>query len=502
MKNNQMLVNMISNIIAFIINIGITFFLTPYIVTQIGSEAFSFISISNSFISIALIITIALNSMASRFISIEINANRIEKANEYYSSVFIANIVLSVALTVPSVICVIFINYILNIPSGILNDVQLTFIFVFINFIVSVIGNVFAVATFAKNRLDLSSLILIIGNLIRGIVTIGLFIIFEPRIYFVTATILIVTIFTIVTNIFYTKKLLPEIKLSIHKFSIHAIKILLSSGVWNSLNQLSNVLLTQLDLLIANILVNAASGGQYSIVKTIPSFMLALISTLTAVFIPKFIILYARKENNGLINSINGSMKILSLMITLPIGFLLVFGDIFFQLWIPGEDAKFLHLLTQITLLPLIISGNGNMLANVYTITNKLKIPALVMLVSGIFKTLLIFIILRMTNFGVITIPVVSAIIDSVTYFIFTPLYAAKCLNINISTFFLPIFKSILCTASMTLICIAIRNLYSVDSWIQLIIVAGISSAIAIVINFLIIFSKKERKEMIIQLRN
>ena len=42
-------------------------------------------------------------------------------------------------------------------------------------------------------------------------------------------------------------KLLPEIKVDYRKFSITAMKEMLSSGIWNSFNQASNILLTSLD---------------------------------------------------------------------------------------------------------------------------------------------------------------------------------------------------------------------------------------------------------------
>ena len=45
-------------------------------------------------------------------------------------------------------------------------------------------------------------------------------------------------------------KLLPEIKVDYRKFSITAMKEMLSSGIWNSFNQASNILLTSLDLLV------------------------------------------------------------------------------------------------------------------------------------------------------------------------------------------------------------------------------------------------------------
>ena len=83
MKNRQLVINMIANIVAFTINIGISLFLTPYLVNSVGSEAYGFIPLANDFVNYISIITAALNSMASRFVSIEINSNNIKKANEY-----------------------------------------------------------------------------------------------------------------------------------------------------------------------------------------------------------------------------------------------------------------------------------------------------------------------------------------------------------------------------------------------------------------------------------
>ena len=63
-------------------------------------------------------------------------------------------------------------------------------------------------------------------------------------------------------------KLLPEIKVDYRKFSITAMKEMLSSGIWNSFNQASNILLTSLDLLLANVFLGSVISGTYSVSKT------------------------------------------------------------------------------------------------------------------------------------------------------------------------------------------------------------------------------------------
>lgn len=74
MNNKKSLfINMIATTLAFVINAVISFIITPYLVKILGDEAYGFIGLANNFVSYASIITVALNSMAARFITIEIH---------------------------------------------------------------------------------------------------------------------------------------------------------------------------------------------------------------------------------------------------------------------------------------------------------------------------------------------------------------------------------------------------------------------------------------------
>lgn len=497
MKNKQLAINMIANIISFAINIGISLFLTPYIINSVGAEAYGFIPLANNFVSYVSIFTTALNSMASRYISIEINSNNIEQANIYFNSVLISNIIIAIILIIPSMFITINIEGILNVPSEIVKDVQLTFGFVFINMIISLIGNVFSIATFSKNRLDLSSMKSIEANIIRVIFIVILFIVLKPKIYFITITVTIVTIYTLLANVKFTKELLPNIKINIRNFEMSSVKRLISSGVWNSVNQLSSVLLNSIDLMIANILISASASGEYAIVKTIPNFIQSFAGMAAAVFTPQFIILYAKKQNKDLLKNIINSIKIMSIFITLPIGFLIVFGDVFYSLWVPGENIQKLQFLSVITITPMIITGSIQTLFNVYTVTSKLKMPSIMLLLFGIANTLLVTILLKQTDLGIFAISITSSLLLVLRNMTFTPIYAAKCLNLKWNEFYISIFKGILCCLVMLIVCILFRKIILIDNWIKLISVAIISSIITLYINLYIMYNRDERKEII-----
>lgn len=79
--NKQLAINIFSNICIYVLQFVISFLLTPFIVKALGVEAYGFVGLSNNIISYTTLITVALNAMASRFISIEYHKNNIKKAN-------------------------------------------------------------------------------------------------------------------------------------------------------------------------------------------------------------------------------------------------------------------------------------------------------------------------------------------------------------------------------------------------------------------------------------
>ncbi|MGL4853596.1 MAG: oligosaccharide flippase family protein [Phocaeicola sp.] len=190
---------------------------------------------------------------------------------------------------------------------------------------------------------------------------------------------LVISILGVVTSLHFKRLLTPELELNLSKhFSWSALKELVGSGIWNSFNQLSILLMTQLDLLITNLFVGAAATGQFSLAKTLPGIIQSFVSVIAGTFAPQLTIYYAQNRIDLIIQEINKSIRLLGLLISLPLGFLLVYGQAFFQLWVPTQDAAFLQALSVLSLIPIILTGSINTIYGVYSMTNKLRTPALV----------------------------------------------------------------------------------------------------------------------------
>lgn len=496
-NNKRLAINMIANIIAFGVQFGINFFLTPYLIETLGSAAYGFVPLANNIIGYIGIITAALNSMAGRFISIEINQGDNKRANEYFNSVLAANTILAIVLAVPGALFVLLIDRMINVPASLLTDVQLTFAYALLGFEISLVLSVFGICFFVKNRMDLSAKRNIEGNIIRAVILVTLFVFLKPKIYFITATMLLVTAYTCAANWYYTKKITPELQIGKKYFSGSAIRILLSSGIWNSVNQLSIVLLTTLDLLLANIFFGALSTGQYSVVKTVPNFIQSIASVLVSVFVPQFVISYAKKRDGELLEEIDFSVKIMGFFMSIPIGFLLVFGLDFFSVWVPSQNAALLQGLSVLTLIPLVVTTSVNTIYNVYTVTNRLRIPALVWLIFGVINTVTVIVLAKSTSLGIWGIPIAACVWGLVRNLTFTPIYAAYCLKVKWFTFYKAIMRGMICVLSVVVLCALYRYfLGPQQSWAKLFVAGLVCSIIVSLANLIVVFTKDERQRL------
>lgn len=495
MNKKQMSINMLANVVSFTVSFGINFLFTPYLIKTIGKEAYGFYPLANNFTSYAQLIVMALNSMASRFITIRIVNEEYKDAKEYFSSVFFGNIFIAAILSALSIFFIYNINNFLKVPENLLSDVTMLFILVFISMILSVIISVFGIATFAKNRIDLRSYQEISLSLIK-VASLGfMFYFFKPSVSFIGAANLIVVLLTFAFTYAYTKKLLPKMKISVKDFRFKTIKILIESGIWNSFNQLSAVLLSGLDLLIANTVLGASIAAEYGIAQTAPTFIGTLAAMIVGVFAPHLTIVYANKNREEFTSEIMKVIKVTNVIVNIPITFLISFGDVFFKLWVPGEDSRKLYILSLMILVPLIVIGTLNVLFNVCTTLNKVKIPSIVVFITGIVNVIAVLTLLKNTNIGVYAIPLSSGILSLTRYLIFTTTYTAKAIGIKWHAFYKSIFKALLSMSVMVLIGFIMKSSFAVHSWFAFIIVGMIFSVIALVLNVLVIFNKEEIKQ-------
>lgn len=442
-EKTQTGINLIAKFVSYGSSLLISFFLTPYLVNNLGSEEYSFYPMANNFINCLAPITIALNSMASRYITIAFAKKEKDKVDSYFSSIFFGNVIISVIITIPSFILIYFLDLVLDIPIGLEFSVKLLFSLVFISMIVNILSNVLGVAVFATNKLYLSSIASIVEGFIRIILYIFLFSFFKPSIVFVGIVTLVTSITIALFQAYYTKKLLPTVKISFKIFKWATIREVTSSGVWNSINQVGIVLMSSFNLMLCNSLYGATAGGSYSIALTVPHFLSSIVSLITSVFLPGLTIRYATKTKKEMLNYLYLSQETIGIIINIPISIFLIIGKDFFSLWTPNIDSSVLYIYSIFAVSYQLVTSITWPLNNLNIITNNVKIPALVMLITGMVNIVLNFIFYYFTSLGPYSIPVVQAILFILNRGIFICIYTALTLNEKWYKFYQPILKNL-----------------------------------------------------------
>ena len=492
----QVLVNIIASMVAFIVQMVISFGLTPILVNSLGEEAYGFIGLANNFVTYATVLTVAINSIASRFVSVEYNRGNIEKANIYYSSLFIANAVLSLLILIASTFITINLHHIINIPQVITFDVKLTFFIVFINFVFSLFHTTFQVVPFVKNKISLVSITTAVSNIVKIVIVIALFALFVPRIYYIAISILAYSVVLLILCIIISNKLSKDIKVDVKKFSFSYIKTLIASGFWNTINNLSRILLTGMDLLIANIFVDGYSMGLLSIAKNIPNAIETLLATLALAFVPSITILYAKDKVGDVISEVKLSIKVIALIMIVPIAGFVAFGSSFYSIWLGKsiDEVSKIQLLSVLTLIPYMFSVCSYSLPNIDTVTNKLKRASIFTLIISIVTVVTEIFVLKVTDLGVMAIAGVSSFYWVIKVVIFNPLNAARNLNVKWYTFYGTFLKSLFCLVILLCMYFLINSFVAITSWIQLISIGIVLGIIGYLVSFIIILSNDERK--------
>lgn len=497
-NNTKLFINLVASLIVFVVQFFINFWLSPFIIEQLGENAYGFISLANNFTQYVTLLTIAINSMANRFISIEYNKGNSKEANGFFASVFWINVIISLLVLIISSILIINIENILNIESTLLIDVKITFALSFCNLIISFLSTCYISVTFVTNRMDLHAYTQIISNLLKVFVIVWAFIIFKPRIFFVSLGTLCATIWILVTYIFIKKKLIPKFSISIKYFNIQKIIILSKSGLWLLISNISSLLLNGMDLLIANLLISQIAMGRLSVSKQLPNAIGGVLGFLSNIFAASFTILVAQNNKKSIINEVSVTCRILGTFLTVPFSGIIVYGIDFFKLWLPQSiytDATItqIYILMLLTLSNVIVNAYMYSIHSLFIALNKVKGYSIMILISSIISIITTIVLTYFTPLGVYAIAGTSTIVLSIVNLFFVPLYAEHIIEVPIFTFLRTIFKNYVALSIIILFFYYFKQFLLLDFWIEFTISIGIIGSIGYILSGLILWNRKEK---------
>ena len=498
----QIAINMVFSIVAFIFNLGVSFFITPYITKQFGAEAYGFVKLANDFTGYASLISIALNSMASRFLMLEREQGRIDEAKKYFSSITLANVALSLALAVPAALCVVALEYFVQIPAELVVEVKLTFAITFATFILHLLFSTYGNCYYLTNKLSIHSVCSALATILRVTCIILLFAFTAPRISYVAIGAFIATLFTTAYNLHFTTVLLPEFRFSRRDFQWKKLWIVVSTGIWNSITKLSQIFSSGLDLLLTNIMIGPQMMGYLSVAKTVPGIAASFNATVANVFSPNLMKLYAQNDIEGMKKTAKSAMKFMSLFVAIPNAILITMGQDFFALWVPEQPTKIINILSVLTIINSCITGPTQPLYQIFTITNKIKQSSLVLLLYGFVSIITTCICVQLTELGVYAVAGVSLVGSVIVALFYHIPYASRYIGLPKSTFFPEIGLNVISLGILCVVGFAINFCMDLSaSWLMWFAGAALTGILGLLINAALILNMEEKHMLYAKLK-
>lgn len=477
---------------AFVLNYLINLVLTPYITDTVGTAAYGFVSLAKNCAQYATIITVALNSFASRYIALEYHNKNIRKSNEYFSSVFWGDFFIGSLIVVGSFICILFLEHLFTIPQSIVSDVKMLFAFVFISFWITTVFSVFGSAAYIKNKLDITGAFKGLSYLAEALALLFLYKCFPEKVCFVGIGLIIAALVVGLSNVYICKKYTLELTASHKNFRISAVRRLVFDGLWTSANSLGNMLNSGLDLVVCNLMLTPTAMGEVAIVKTIDNIFHSLYQLVAQAFQPMFLKSYAENKKDQLLSELKMSMKVSGMLSNVAFAGFATLGMVYYKLWIPNQNIDLIFALTMITITASIVSGPMTPLYYIYTLTLKKEFSCVVTIVGGLLNVAGMYVLIRFTSLGIYSVVLTTTVVMIIINFITNPLYMSYALKVPFFTFYPCLVRNFLSCFVITTFFKLLSHLYLPHSWIGLGICAIVYCFIGSVLHLVIVCNRKE----------
>ncbi len=498
---NRALVNVACSVITLLLNLIISFFLSPFIVEKIGVEANGFVMLANSFVMYAQIIVAALNSMAARYITMTYVRKDYKKAQLYYNSVFWGNLVIVSVLILPASLFIVFMELFLQIPPDLIMDVKILFTFVFFNFFIGTAMPNWDCGTYATNRLERMYIPEMFATVFRSIFLLIVFMIFVPKVWYVGLAASLVCLICLGANAYNTHKLTPELRIIIKPRKIIcskvAIRELVGSGIWNSVSNVGVMLLDGLDLLLCNLLLGPTVMGIATLAKVLGEYVGQLSMAVRNALAPGLVIHYGKGDVDTMMKELKRAMKITSVFVTIPVAGIIVLGGRFFALWVPSQDAHLLHMLACIGIGGYIFTGGIQILYTVFPTVNKVKENAIALLISGLISVILTTCLLFFTDLGIWVVMLVSEIVCLLRNMLFTVPATAKYLGVPPKYFYARVGLTLLSTIILVIAGTAVTFYIPKAGWGSFILSVFVMGLTSLAIQGMLILNPQERQYII-----
>lgn len=425
--------NLVANLLVFGVQTLVAVLFTPYLIRYLGVAVFGLIPLANSLASYASVFTLSIQGSVGRYLTIAVRQGDRRGAESVFNTAFWLMLGVVVALLPIFLAVSYFAPLLFNVPPGLDNVARWFFVIAFAAYLVDVLRGVFMTAGVSANRLDLQNIAPFAEIVIRPILTIALFGIGLTSVVIVSAGWFLGAVVALVISVVVWRRLAPGIQIRVGAFSLAKLREMVPTGGWMMVSQAGTLMLTAVDVVIANRMLGAAVAGAYGAVLVWSAFLRGVATAASGVVTPVALRAHAEGDEARLTELMRSSVRLMGLAVGLPVFLVGGLSVDLLLLWLgpafvamaPVLAVLVGHLVVNLAVLPLF---------SLQLTKNAVRVPGLVTLACGVVNVILAIALANTFPAG-LGIAMAGALVLTAKNAIFTPLYAARVQGVGPMTY-------------------------------------------------------------------
>ncbi len=461
--------NALGQVLAFGVQVGVGIWLVPYLIRNLGMAAYGLIPLAGLLTGYVSLVSYSIAGAVSRFLTLALQREEHEEANRIFSTAFFTYVGIGVLQGPVFLLVLAYADRLIAIPPALYRDALLLLACSAAAFTVDLVGSVFGVPLYARNRLDLARGVDIGRQVLRAAGIAVLFLAASPALRYVGYVDLCLSLLGCATQAWLARRLAPTLRLGVRHYDRRKIRPLLGMGGWLLINNIGSFLFLRMDVWVCSRFLGAEAAGEYAAIQQWTLLIRhggMIISTLVA---PMLLIYYARGDQARVVRLSCAAVRLLSLGSAVPIALLSVGSAPLLRLWL-GAEYERLAPLMALTLLPLSVNVGALPLFHIPLALNRVRLPALMTLGMGLANVALALVWVRGLGGGLLAVAAVGAVVLTAKNALFTPLYAAHILQVPWPTFMRPMRAALALLAGLLAVGAAALAAGAGGGWLSMVV--------------------------------
>ena len=187
-------------------------------------------------------------------------------------------------------------------------------------------------------------------------------------------------------------------------------------------------------------------------------------------------------------------------MSLLPLCILFSYGDIFYSLWLPTQDYQMIYYLTVIGCLGYIFAFPLDSVWEIFTVTNKVKLAAINLIVHNFMVFGIVMIGMFLTESNIVKLFILAGTRSFMIAFrslTFLPLSGAKLVEMKAWALYKPALKNLLSILIICIISILFKTILFDSTWLSFLVCCVITIIIGVMVSAFVTLNSSDREYLL-----